>query len=92
MPKSSQASIPQPAGASTFDQAGLTTIGSVITMGLMFIGGSPTSTAGGIKTTTLFIIILFLFKTPNENGNLVYKNRKLVQILLIKLLNYYFIL
>jgi len=44
---------------------------------LMFIGGAPTSTAGGIKVTTLFVILLLLFKFPNQNGHIVYKERKI---------------
>ena len=65
------------AGASTIDQSGMTTMGTFITMLLMFVGGSPTSTAGGIKTTTIFVVLLLLFKTPNQNGHIVYKNRKI---------------
>ena len=32
----------------------------LVTMGLMFIGGSPGSTAGGVKTTTLLVLLLTL--------------------------------
>ena len=46
------------AGFATFDQSKLTTSGKTISCFLMFIGGSPLSTAGGIKTTTFFIIVL----------------------------------
>ena len=46
------------AGFSTFDQATLSTSGKTISCVLMFIGGSPLSTAGGIKTTTIFIVII----------------------------------
>ena len=65
------------AGCSTFDQSGMSTAGIVTTILLMFIGGSPTSTAGGVKTTTLFVIFLLLFKSPNAQGNIVYKERKI---------------
>ena len=71
-------------GASTFDQAGLTMPGTILTMFLMFVGGSPTSTAGGIKTTTLFILLLLLIKAPNDNGNLVFKNRRISVNILLK--------
>lgn len=64
------------AGASTFSQAGLTSIGYILTLFLMFIGGSPTSTAGGIKTTTMFIFLLVACKHCNGNGHIIYKNRK----------------
>lgn len=46
------------AGFANIDQSKLTTAGKTFSCFLMFIGGSPLSTAGGIKTTTLFIIVL----------------------------------
>jgi trk system potassium uptake protein TrkH len=44
------------AGFSTVDISILKIPTLLIIIGLMFIGGSPSSTAGGIKTTTFFII------------------------------------
>ena len=46
------------AGFATFDQSTLSPAGKTISCFLMFIGGSPISTAGGIKTTTIFVLIL----------------------------------
>ena len=46
------------AGFSTFNQANLSPAGKTMSCILMFIGGSPIGTAGGIKTTTIFILIL----------------------------------
>ena len=46
------------AGFSTFDQSNLSAGGKALSCLLMFIGGSPISTAGGIKTTTAFMVIL----------------------------------
>ncbi len=46
------------AGFATFDQSTLSTAGTTISCILMFVGGSPLSTAGGIKTTTIFIIAI----------------------------------
>jgi len=46
------------AGFASYDQANLSIAGRIVSCILMFIGGSPLSTAGGIKTTTIFIIIL----------------------------------
>ncbi len=46
------------AGFATFDQANLSNAGKTISCMLMFIGGSPLSTAGGIKTTTIFIVFV----------------------------------
>ncbi len=74
------------AGFATFDQGNMTTMGQITTMVLMFIGGSPTSIAGGIKTTTLFVLILFLFKKSNSNGDIVYKDRKITSSMIYKAL------
>ena len=49
------------AGFSTIDQAQLSLPGKAVSCVLMFIGGSPLSTAGGIKTTTAFIIFLSMY-------------------------------
>ena len=45
------------AGFNTIDVASLSESGNLLTRILMFIGGSPGSTAGGIKTTTFFVLI-----------------------------------
>ena len=50
------------AGFATFDQSTLSPAGKTISCFLMFVGGSPIGTAGGIKTTTLFIVILCLVR------------------------------
>lgn len=44
------------AGFNSIDIGKMTTAGLFITIGLMFVGGSPSGTAGGIKTTTLRIL------------------------------------
>lgn len=48
------------AGFSAVDQALLTDSGKAISMLLMFIGGSSGSTAGGLKTVTFVVLILFI--------------------------------
>lgn len=50
------------AGFANFDQNNLSGAGKAISCLLMFIGGSPISTAGGIKTTTIFVIVLCLIR------------------------------
>lgn len=45
------------AGFNTIDVASLSESGNLLTRILMFIGGSPGSIAGGIKTTTFFVLI-----------------------------------
>lgn len=51
---------PRTAGFNTVDIASLSTAGKLFTAILMFIGGSPGSTAGGVKTTTIIVILLFI--------------------------------
>ena len=46
------------AGFYTYNQDNLSIAGKVMSCLLMFIGGSPISTAGGIKTTTIYMIVL----------------------------------
>ena len=46
------------AGFATVDQDSLSVLGKAFSCFLMFFGGNPLGTAGGVKTTTLYIIIL----------------------------------
>lgn len=47
------------AGFNTMDIGGLTNISLLVMIGLMFIGGSPGSCAGGVKTTTFRALLSF---------------------------------
>lgn len=49
------------AGMNSTDTAALSPASKILTVFLMFIGGSPGSTAGGIKTTTLAVIAMSTF-------------------------------
>ena len=49
------------AGFATFDMAELSNGGYLICVGLMFIGASPCSTGGGIKTTTIIVILIAIY-------------------------------
>lgn len=46
------------AGFNSIDQGALTESSRFLTILLMFVGGSPASTAGGVKTTTIAVIFL----------------------------------
>ena len=50
------------AGFADFNQSLLSPAGKTVSCVLMFIGGSPIGTAGGIKTTTIFIMGLCLVR------------------------------
>lgn len=79
-----QSTTTRTAGIATIDQSRLTTNSRVFTMIFMFIGGSPNSTAGGVKVTTIFIIFLFMFRIPNENGDIRLKGRKVSRKIIMK--------
>lgn len=49
------------AGFVSFDQASLTDAGKMVSILLMLVGGSSGSTAGGMKTVTLMVMILFVW-------------------------------
>lgn len=66
------------AGFNTVHISQVTHLGLVLLMGLMFIGGSPGSTAGGIKTTTaaiLFATLLGHLKHPEQPDVEIFKRR-----------------
>ena len=54
---------PRTAGMNSVDTGALTPASKLLTMILMFIGGSPGSTSGGAKTTTLFVMVAYLWTT-----------------------------
>ncbi len=66
-----QAVTMRTAGFSTIDYAVAKPATLLLFMVQMFIGGSPGGTAGGIKTTTFLIVILYLY---NEVQNARYTN------------------
>jgi len=62
------------AGFNTVDISSISGATFIIMLIFMFIGGSPGSTAGGIKTTTLFILIItFWAVISNKNTLTLYK-------------------
>ncbi len=51
---------PRTAGFNSVDNAQLSNGALLLTTLLMFIGGSPGSTAGGVKTVTVFVLVLYI--------------------------------
>ena len=67
---------PRTAGFNTIDVGAMTPASKLLTIVLMFIGGSPGSTAGGAKTTTvvvMFVAMLSYFR--NNTGNNIFGRR-----------------
>lgn len=79
-----QSIIPRTAGFSTINQGSLTSASILLTDILMFIGGSPGSIAGGVKTTTIFVLILVIFNGTNSKGDLIFKNKKISNSTILK--------
>jgi trk system potassium uptake protein len=72
-----QAVTPRTAGFDTIPQNQFTQGSVLITMILMFIGASPASTGGGIKTTTFFVILFAAFKYRDSSAAIRYGNRSI---------------
>jgi trk system potassium uptake protein TrkH len=67
---------PRTAGFNTVDTAALTPAAKLLTILFMFIGGSPGSTAGGIKTTTIAVMLIYIFSNlRNSSGCNIFKRR-----------------
>lgn len=65
------------AGYNSIDTAGLTSASKLLTILLMFIGGSPGSTAGGVKTVTLMVLLVYVWSSlRGEHGSNIF-GRKL---------------
>ena len=65
------------AGFATVSQNHLTDATSILCLLLMFIGGSPVGTAGGIKTVTFTVLILAVVSTIRNKNETVAFNRNI---------------
>lgn len=65
------------AGFATIPQQNLTDGSAIICLLLMFIGGSPVGTAGGIKTVTFVVLIASMLSTVKNKNEVTLFNRKL---------------
>lgn len=63
------------AGFSTVNLASAATASQFLAILFMFIGASPASTGGGIKTTTVFVLWLKLKATLQGDSDVRYQNR-----------------
>ena len=65
------------AGFATIAQENMTNATSLICLVLMFIGGSPVGTAGGIKTVTFIVLILTMISSISNKRDVSVFNRTL---------------
>lgn len=63
-----QSITPRTAGFSTIDIGAMTNAGLLVIMILMFIGASPGSTGGGIKTTTFFVLLSGIYSAATNHS------------------------
>ncbi len=83
---------PRTAGFNSVDIASLSESSKLLTIFLMFIGGSSSSTAGGIKTTSLFVMLAFVFSSIRGKDDITafgksIKNEFLNKALLVTFIN-----
>ncbi len=71
-----QSVTPRTAGFNALRQGDLAQPSQVLTMLLMLIGGSPASAAGGIKTSTAFLVLLQLVARRDRHGGIGVFDRK----------------
>jgi len=65
------------AGFNTVDTSAMSASSKLILIVLMFIGGSPGSTAGGIKTVTLVVVIMTAVAALRKRGEVELFNRSI---------------
>ena len=63
-----QSVTPRTAGFNTVDLTLLSEVGQMLIIMLMLIGGSPGSTAGGMKTTTLAVLVSSALSVFRKKG------------------------
>lgn len=68
---------PRTAGFNSVDTAALTDGSKFLSAILMFIGGSPGSTAGGIKTSTLAVLLLYVVSNIRQTYGVEIFGRRL---------------
>lgn len=74
-----QSVTPRTAGFNTADFSRLSESGQMLTILLMLIGGSPGSTAGGMKTTTMAVLVAAAISVFQRNENPELFKRRIAQ-------------
>ncbi len=67
------------AGFATVPQENLTNASAIVAMLLMFIGGSPVGTAGGIKTVTIAVLLITASSMIKNKNEITVFNRSIHQ-------------
>lgn len=72
-----QSVTPRTAGFNTISLSDMTLPAKLFTIFLMFIGASPGSTGGGVKTSTFFIVILLIYTVVVNKEEVEIYNRRI---------------
>lgn len=75
------------AGFNTIDTSALTSASTLLTIILMFIGGSPGSTAGGIKTVTTLVLLIYVWSNLRGSKSVNIFGRRLTDEVIRKASN-----
>ena len=67
------------AGFATIPQQGLRNSSAVVCLLLMFIGGSPVGTAGGVKTVTIAVLLASIVSAIKNKNEVVLFNRRIAR-------------
>lgn len=79
------------AGFFSIDQASLRSGSLLLTIALMFVGGAPAGTAGGLKVTTMVTLILAMVANISKNRDITAFKRRIPQEIAQKALTIFFI-
>jgi len=74
-----QAVTTRTAGYNSIDVNGMTEISKMFSVFLMFVGAAPGSTAGGVKVTTLAIVVVAIVSNIKGNSETIVLKRKVPQ-------------
>ncbi len=85
-----QSATARTAGFSTVDIGQITIPALVLMMFLMFIGGSSGSTAGGIKTSTFFLLVASVIATSRGSSQVEVGKRHISRSVIFKALSIFF--
>lgn len=78
------------AGFSSINYGGLHPATDLLMMAVMFIGGSPGGTAGGIKTTTLAVIVIYMISVLKGRDQAVMLKRTIRDGIVIRAMGIFF--
>ncbi len=67
------------AGFATIPQENFTNSSAIVSLLLMFIGGSPVGTAGGVKTVTIAVLVITAYSMVRDKDEITVFNRAISQ-------------